>query len=116
MFHPGKIIRIYSHSDPNVISSDDSTQATVIMWDKNLLTLEADRKIVPSLSVGSIVLVDYSPLSDTSPVPRHRIVKVLKGELAEDIWAEYDNYLKARSGNKGDNPSMPSLGTPRYFR
>ncbi len=116
MFHPGKVIRVYSHSDPNVISSDDSTQATVIMWDKNLLTLEADRKIAAQLSIGSIVLVDYSPLSDTSPVPKHRIVKLLRGELAEDIWAEYDNYFKARSEKKGEGMPMPSLGTPRYFR
>jgi len=116
MFHPGKIVRVYSHSDPNVLSSDDSTQATVIMWDKNLLTLEVEKKIAAQASVGSIVLADYSPSSETSPVPRQKIVKILRGELAEDIWAEYENYFKARSGNKGESSAMPSLGTPRYFR
>lgn len=116
MYHPAKIVKVYLSSDPNVISSDDSAQATVVMWDKNLLTLECDTKIASQVSVGSIVLVDYSPLSEKSPIPRHRIVKVLKGELAEDVWAEYESYFEERQKSKKPGVVMTPQGPPSYFR
>ena len=116
MYHPAKIVKIYLPSDPNIISSDNSAQATAVMWDKNLLTLELDAKIASQASIGDVALVDYSPLSDNSPVPRHRIVKLLKGELAEDVWAEYANYLETRQKNKRPGMPIPPSDTPRYFR
>ncbi len=90
MFHPGKVIAVLSPKDKGVISADKSVQATMRMWDENVLTMEVAPKIAGRLREGDIVLCDYRPSKGLSvPVPSNTIVKILKGKAAERMWQEY---------------------------
>ena len=90
VYHPGKIIAVLSPKDKGIISSDASVQATMRMWDENVLTMEVAPKIASRIREGDIVLCDYRPSKGLSvPVPRNTIVKILKGKAAERMWQEY---------------------------
>ena len=39
MYHPGKVIAVLSPADKGVRSSDSSVQATLRMWDDNVITM-----------------------------------------------------------------------------
>ncbi|RJQ17242.1 hypothetical protein C4573_04285 [Candidatus Woesearchaeota archaeon] len=107
MFHPGKVINMLQGKD--VINSDESIQAVVEMWDKNILTFSVHPKLVDKVKEGDTVLVDYRPINERIPVPRHVIIKVLKGKKADEVWKTYKKFhaekqVKATSSN-----------TPQYF-
>ena len=90
MYHPGKVIAIMSPKEKGVLSSDSSVQATMKMWDDNVLTMLVDAKIAPKVKVGDLVLADYRPEKGLSvPVPRNVIVKILRGKSSEGMWREY---------------------------
>jgi hypothetical protein len=90
MYHPGKVIEVLRPSDKEVKSSDTTTQATVRMWDDNILTLLVAQKIASAIKNGQTVLVDYRPLPNArAAVPSHIIVKILEGKKAETVWAAY---------------------------
>ena len=90
MYHPGKVIAVLSPSDKGISSSDRSVQATLCMWDENVLTMLVAPKIASKVREGDIVLCDYRPEAKMSvPVPRNIVVKILRGRQAEKMWAEY---------------------------
>jgi len=90
MYHPGKVIAVLSPKDKGVSSSDASVQATMRMWDENVLTMEVSPKIASKIREGDLVLCDYRPQKGLSvPVPANIIVKILKGKSAEKMWQEY---------------------------
>ena len=60
MYHPGKVIAVLSARDKN-ISADNSVQATLRMWDENVLTMAVSPKIASKIREGDLVLVDYRP-------------------------------------------------------
>ena len=92
MYHPGKVLSVFRPSDRNVLSSDATTQATLMMWDDNVLTFLVDAKIAPKIKEKDVVLVDYRPQKGVeAPVPAHTVVKVLYGEKAASIWKEYSD-------------------------
>jgi hypothetical protein len=97
MYHPGKVIAVISPKDKGVVSSDTSVQATMRMWDENVLTMEVAPKIAGKIKAGDIVLADYRPEKGLSvPVPRNVIVKILSGKSADVMWREYREVYDKR--------------------
>ena len=90
MYHPGKVIAVLSATDRNIISADTAVQATLRMWDENVLTMSVAPKIAPKIREGDLVLVDYRPdPAHQPPVPSHTIVKIIDGKKAESVWSTY---------------------------
>lgn len=110
MYHLGKVIEVFRKTDKDVIGCDESSQATVEMWDENILTLLVNQKIVAKIKAGQTVLVDYRPDEKReTPVPRHEIVKILSGKRAERVWNVYrDMYDRKRRKAKVEAEKMPA--------
>ena len=70
MFHVGKVLKVFRATDKDIVSSDASTQALLLMWDENLVTVTAKATIGSQIKENDIVLVDYSPSSPNIPVPK----------------------------------------------
>ncbi len=97
MYHPGKVIAVISPKEKGMKSSDASVQATLRMWDDNVLTMLVAPKIAPQIREGDIALADYRPEGGMSvPVPRHTIIKILSGKSAEKVWREYREVHEKR--------------------
>jgi len=98
MYHPGKIVAVLSPSDKGIVSADASVQATLHMWDENVLTMLVAPKIAKKIREGDIVLCDYRPEGKMSvPVPRNVVVKILRGRQSEKMWQEYREVHEKRS-------------------
>ena len=109
-FHPAKVINVIRPTDKNVKSSDESTQATLEMWDENLFTFLVEPKIADDVKESSIVLVDYTPI-DKMPIPSHKVVKVIKGKEGEEIWKKYREFHKKRM----KMPQTSMMPQPSYM-
>jgi len=97
MYHPGKVIAVLSPGDKGVFSADASVQATMKMWDDNVLTMLVEPKIARKIKVGDMVLADYRPVKGLSvPVPRNTIVKILRGPSADRMWSAYREVFEKR--------------------
>jgi hypothetical protein len=95
MYHPGKVIAVLSPKDS--VSSDNSIQVTLRMWDENVLTMIVEPKIAKKIKEGDIVLCDYRPEKGLSvPVPRNVVVKIIKGKTAEKVWGAYSAVQENR--------------------
>ena len=111
MFHPGRVVAVLRGDDKSIIGADKSVQAVISMWDDNLLTCEVDAGISEKIKETDIVLVDYSPKYQTIPVPRQIIVKILRGEIAKKVWAEYlDRVKKRKMENSDESDRAPEAG------
>lgn len=98
MYHPGKIIAVLSAADRNIVSADLSVQATLRMWDDNVLTMLVAPKIASKVREGDMVLCDYRPEEKMSvPVPRNVVVKILRGKQADKMWQEYKEVHEKRN-------------------
>lgn len=98
MYHPGKVIEVLRKNDKDVVSSDETTQAVLEMWDENILTLIVNPKIDSKIKEGQIVLVDYRPDEKReAPVPKHEVVKILSGKKATNVWNSYRDMLEKRN-------------------
>ena len=95
MYHPGKVIEIFS-TNKDVKSIDSSIQVTLEMWDENILTFQINSKLGKIAKEGDIVIVDYDMKSIKEPVPKHDIVKVLKGKKGVKMWKKYQDFLKKK--------------------
>lgn len=115
MYHPGKVIKVFSGKNEDVRSSDNTTQALVEMWDENVLTFLVDPHL-PDIKDGEIILVDYTPVSATNPNPKHVIVKILRGKTGDMTWSKYKKYhekkLKALQPQQG---SSGQVMQPEYY-
>ena len=102
MYHPGKVIAVLSPSDKGVTSADASVQATIRMWDENVLTMLVEPKIAAKIREGDMVLCDYRPQEGLSvPVPRNVVVKILKGKAADKMWHEYREVFDKKKRHEG---------------
>ncbi|MFQ6135760.1 MAG: hypothetical protein ACE5PM_01115 [Candidatus Hydrothermarchaeales archaeon] len=109
MYHPGKVLKIFSSQDEDIEAANDETQAMLMMWDRNLLTLLVDLNLAAKVKEGDIVLVDYRPLSDRGPpAPKMIVTKVLRGEIAERTWREYKAYYKKKKEELGPGAPIPA--------
>jgi hypothetical protein len=116
MYHPGKLLKIFSPDDENVISSDNGTQALVLMWDDNLTTVQVHKKISTKIKLDDIVLVDYRPVSAAVPVPRMHVTKILSGDLGIKTWNMYkEKYRKMKGKPLSILPIGQSVQTPQNY-
>lgn len=110
MYHIGKVVQVITRGK-EVLSADDSVQVVTEMWDKNILTLLVSPKLAKKVKKETYVLVDYRPVSNQIPVPRHLVVKILKGKKGEAVWKQYKSYLAEKQKKK----TPPATMTPQYF-
>lgn len=90
MYHIGKVIKIFKKQQ-----NDFGVQATLEMWDENILTLEVDKKITKELKENSFVLVDYRPIPGMAIVQPQQIVRrVLDSQDALALWELYRQRLE----------------------
>ena len=110
MYHPGKILKIYKKQE-----KDLGIQATVEMWDENILTLEVDKKVAKELKEEDYVLVDYSPiLGMTVPQARQIIVRILEDTDFARVWNTYkQQHERAKAAATAQVPSMANSGLYR---
>ena len=119
MFHPGKVLVVDSAKAKDVVSADSSVQATVKMWDDNLVTFGVEQNIADKLKANDAVLVDYTPMNiPGSPVPRMVIVKILKGAIGKKILEEYESHHKKRRDRETQQqlPQPPLSVKTNYIR
>ncbi len=100
IYHIGRVIEIFSNKDKKIISADTDVQATLEMWDDNILTFRVAPKISNVIKNNDIVLVDYRPTSTKNPIPKNLIVKIIKDDKGERVWKAYRQSFQKRSGNK----------------
>ncbi|MBS3155364.1 hypothetical protein J4404_02605 [Candidatus Woesearchaeota archaeon] len=110
MYHPAKVLNVLSHKDKGVISSDESTQAVLEMWDDNQFTFLVDEKISSSIKQEDIVLVDYRSSSNTTMIPNHKIIKIFDKETGEKIWSVYKDYHKKSKEKESIHSQQASRG------
>jgi hypothetical protein len=97
MYHPGKVLKIFSPKSDNIESSNDEVQVMVEMWDDNMIVLLLDPKLEDKIREGDVVLADYRPISDKgSPTPRMIVTKILKGENGSITWDRYKEYYRKK--------------------
>ncbi|MBI5332185.1 MAG: hypothetical protein HZB65_01290 [Candidatus Aenigmarchaeota archaeon] len=89
MFHPGKVIEVFSPKHKKVQASDSTVQAMLDMWDENTLTVMVDKKLETGIRKDDIVLVDYT-------TPKLRVTKILRDEVAKSTWKQYKDHHQKR--------------------
>lgn len=111
MFHIAKVLQAYRSNEKDVIGADTSVQATVEMWDENILTIAVNSGIGEKIKENDIVLVDYSPCSANIPVPKQIAVKILRGETAKKTWKRYEEFreTKKKESSEYGAPSLPNV-------
>ena len=115
MYHIGIVEHIISPSKKGVVSSDESVQAVVKMWDENLLILPVHKKLHKSIREGQFVLNDYRPMSAMS---RHRnlvVIKILPDKDGKGIWDGFQKELDRRKSamRRAQDTAPPPV---RYIR
>lgn len=96
MYHPGKVLEVFSAKDKSVEAVDTSTQAMLEMWDDNLITVLVESQLSGKLKKEDVVLVDYRPMAD-KPIPKMTVVKVLRGTVGKQMWKVYKDHHKKRN-------------------
>ncbi len=108
MFHPGKVIRIFSPQSSDIESANDEMQAMLQMWDDNMITVLVDPNLADKVSEDDLVLVDYRPMFDQGPpTPRMIITKILRGENATRTWDRYREYFRKKKKESGPHGMVP---------
>lgn len=113
LHHPGKVIAVLSPGAKDIKSADDSTQATVEMWDENLLTLKVEPQIAKDVKPGDIVLVDYTPtaVNQNTVAYRQVIVKILGKDTGAQLWERYKQFQEKqkKTGQKMRAAQAPQM-------
>ena len=92
MYHIGKILEVWAGK---AAKGEESVQATLEMWDENVITLKAESKISKAIKPGDFVLVDYTPVMiGASALPKQLITKVLEPKAGEKTWQTYKEFHK----------------------
>lgn len=107
MFHVGKVLRVFRPGEKEIVAADSSVQATVLMWDENLLTVGVDPNISEKVKETDVVIVDYNPMYTTIPVPKQVVVKIVRGELAKKVWKDFSDYHTLKKA-EAEPPVMQS--------
>ncbi|HQT44520.1 MAG TPA: hypothetical protein PLO51_00940 [Candidatus Micrarchaeota archaeon] len=97
MFHLARVKKVFSGN-----AAASGIQATCVMWDENLLTLEANPKIAKQIKEGAYVLVDYRPVTGLSVFhPRQTIMRVLDSKDGASLWSMYrEEFDRLKRANK----------------
>ena len=89
MYHPGKVVEVFSPKHKGVQAADDLVQTMLEMWDDNVITVTVDKKLVSALKKDDVVLVDYTS-------PKLRVIKILKDDLGKNTWKKYKDQIQKR--------------------
>ena len=109
MYHPGRVLEVFSTKDKNIDGVDTTTQAMLEMWDENLITVLVETQLSNKIKKDDVVLVDYRPMQ-SQPVPRMTVMKILKGPVARRTWSVYKEHhskRKVSATQQGMRPKMP---------
>src|SRR5271157_4118803 len=87
---------VVSPDRAGVVSSDESVQAVIKMWDDNLLILGVDKKLSKKLKRGDFVIADYTPMAAESPNRKMLIIKILPESDGNKIWGEFQDELEKK--------------------
>jgi hypothetical protein len=106
VYHIGKVVKIYRKREKEL-----GVQATVDMWDENVLTVEVDGKIAREIKEGSYVLVDYRPIPGmTVPAARQTVSRVLEDADVVGVWEAYkQQHERMKAAAKPITPSMGGI-------
>lgn len=98
MYHIGKVLEVWTGK---AVKGDDSVQATLEMWDENVITLRVDTKVSKQIRTGDFALVDYTPVViGASAAPRQLVIKVLESKAGERAWEVYKEFHKKQKASK----------------
>jgi len=111
IYHPGKIIAVYSPTSKDIAGADSSTQALVEMWDENVFICDVDKSIALKLKEGDIVLIDYNPVSPKLMIPKQSVIKILRGAIAKRTMEKYAEIHRKRKAQE-TSPRMPPQAPP----
>jgi SHS2 domain-containing protein len=106
IYHPGKVIEVLSNSK-EVISTEKKVQILLEMWDDNIITCDIESKLASKVKEDDVVLVDYGPISEKLTMPKHEVVKVIKGKTAEKIWQKYREHYRKKVEQPKIQPKPP---------
>ncbi|MEM4133719.1 MAG: hypothetical protein QXO35_00685 [Candidatus Micrarchaeia archaeon] len=109
IYHPGKVVAVYTSKSKDVISSGKDVQVLVEMWDDNLFTCDVSAAISDKINEEDVVLVDYSPISAKINVPKHLVVKILRGKTAEKTWDKYRSFYHKKKNENQPKPPQPPM-------
>ncbi|MFN7990679.1 MAG: hypothetical protein U0R44_00820 [Candidatus Micrarchaeia archaeon] len=112
MYHIGIVQYLIIPNRNGVVSSDDSVQCVIRMWDGNLLILGAEKKIGRRIRKGDYVIADYTPASDGSQNRKQRITKIVPPAEGSMIWAEFQDEFNRRKSLY----QQPPAAQQRYIR
>lgn len=101
MYHPGRVLEVFSNIDKSTVSIDNSTQVMLEMWDDNMITVAVDPHLSKTVKKGDVVLVDYTAGPNG---PRLVGTKILRGETGRRTWTQYVEHK-----NKVKNAPQQSL-------
>ncbi len=109
MYHLGKVVEVFRPTDRDVTSADSSVQATMRMWDENVLTMLVAPKLSGKIKEGQVVLVDYRPSPEhQAPVPTHIVIKVIEGKRADAAWKIYREVYEKQRRSEDKRPPAQS--------
>ncbi len=91
VYHPGRVLKVFPAE-----GRQGETAATIRFWDSNLHTVKVSREIAGKLREGSMVLVDYYPISERLNRPRMVAVKTLNKKDEKELWSHYQGFLRLR--------------------
>jgi len=112
IYHPGKILAVYSPTSKDVAGADSSTQALVEMWDENIFTCDVEKAIAPKLKEGDIVLIDYNPVSPKLMIPKQSVTKILRGAIAKKTMERYAEIHRKKKAQETSTQRMPPQQPP----
>lgn len=108
MYHIGIVKNVLRPDKKSgIISSDNSTQAVIQMWDENLLIIGVEKKLVPKLKEGSYVIADYTPLTPESNNRKMVIVKILPKASGAKLWRDFEaEFAKKKAKMSQQQPKV----------
>ena len=112
IYHPGKILAVYSPTSKDVAGADSSTQALVEMWDENIFTCDVERSLAPKLKEGDVVLIDYNPVSPKLMIPKQSVTKILRGAIAKKTMERYAEIHRKKKAQETSTQRMPPQQPP----
>jgi hypothetical protein len=113
VYHPGRVLKVFPSE-----GRQGETAAAIRFWDKNLHTVKVSRDIAGKLREGSMVLVDYYPVSERLNRPRMIAVKIVSKKDEKELWSHYQEFLTMKkrailARKNAENvkaPSHPMVG------
>ena len=113
VYHIGIVESVISKKEKGTISSDDSVQAVVNMWDDNLIILLVDKKLANKIKKGDYVLSDYRPSAPTSLNRKMIINKILPKAQGKRIFEMFNKDFEKRKGIDHGERILPPM---QYIR